>query len=50
MNTLNILLIEDDPILNDTITDYLRLKGNEIISLDDGGNAINTIDKTKFDL
>jgi len=47
---MNILLIEDDPTLNDTITDYLKFKDNELTSLDDGGNAINVIDNTNFDL
>jgi len=47
---MNILLIEDDPTLNDTITHYLRFKDNELTSLEDGGNAINFIDNTNFDL
>jgi DNA-binding response OmpR family regulator len=47
---MKILLIEDDSILNETITDYLKLKDNEVISLEDGTDAINVIDKSNFDL
>ncbi len=47
---MKILLIEDDSILNETITDYLKLKGNEVIDLEDGTDAINVIDKSNFDL
>jgi DNA-binding response OmpR family regulator len=47
---MKFLLIEDDSILNETITDYLKLKGNEVIDLEDGADAINIIDKSNFDL
>jgi DNA-binding response OmpR family regulator len=47
---MKILLIEDDSILNETIADYLKLKGNEVIDLEDGIDAINVIDKSNFDL
>lgn len=47
---MNILLIEDDITLNSTITDYLKFKGNDMVSLEDGVKAIDTIDKTNFDL
>ena len=47
---MNILLIEDDSTLNETITDYLKFKGNALTSLEDGINAINVIDSTSFDL
>jgi len=47
---MKIFLIEDDSILNETITDYLKLKGNEVIDLEDGADAINVIDKSNFDL
>ena len=47
---MNILLIEDDLTLNELITDYLKLNGNSVVSLEDGMNAIDTINKTNFDL
>jgi two-component system OmpR family response regulator len=47
---MKILLIEDDSILNETIANYLKLKGNEVIALEDGTDAINVIDKSNFDL
>jgi two-component system, OmpR family, response regulator len=47
---MNILLLEDDPILNDTISHFLKMKGNEVTSLDDGMDAIEMIDQTNFDL
>jgi DNA-binding response OmpR family regulator len=47
---MKILLIEDDSILNETIADYLILKGNEVINLEDGIDAINIIDKSNFQL
>lgn len=47
---MNILLVEDDITLNSTITDFLKFKANEIVSLEDGNDAIDTIDKSNFDL
>jgi two-component system, OmpR family, response regulator len=47
---MNILIIEDDLTLNELITDYLKLNDNVVVSLEDGMNAIDTIDKTNFDL
>src|SRR5574344_456532 len=47
---MKILLIEDDITLNSTITDFLKFKGDEVVSLEDGNEAIDTIDKTNFDL
>lgn len=47
---MNILLIEDDLTLNELITDYLKLNINSVVSLEDGMNAIDTINKTNFDL
>ena len=47
---MKILLIEDDSMLNETITDYLKLKGNEVIGSEDGTDAVNLIDKSNFDL
>ena len=47
---MKILLIEDDSILNETIADYLTLKGNEVTNLEDGIDAINIIDKSNFQL
>jgi two-component system OmpR family response regulator len=47
---MKILLIEDDFLLNGTITDYLKLKDNDVINLEDGMDAINVIDRSNFDL
>ncbi len=47
---MDILLIEDDITLNSTIADFLKYKGNEIQTFEDGLKAIETIDKTNFDL
>ena len=37
-------------MLNETIAHFLRMKGNEVVSLEDGLNAINEIDEANFDL
>ncbi|MBF0265644.1 MAG: diguanylate cyclase [Gammaproteobacteria bacterium] len=47
---MKILLIEDDVVLNETIDNYLSMKGNELTTFDDGANAIEVIDKSSFDL
>lgn len=47
---MNILLIEDDITLNDTIAEYLKFKGDDIESLEDGDKAIEIIDSKVFDL
>ncbi|MBF0255039.1 MAG: response regulator transcription factor [Gammaproteobacteria bacterium] len=47
---MKILLVEDDCILNDTITAYFKHKGNDVISLDDGEKAVDAIDTSNFDL
>ena len=47
---MNVLLIEDDVILNDTVTHYLQLKGYCVTSLHDGMKSIDTIDQCDFDI
>lgn len=47
---MKILLVEDDLTLNSTISDYLKFKGEDIVSLEDGNDAIDIIDKTNFHL
>ncbi len=47
---MNILLIEDNSILNDTITHYLKLRGDDVTSLEDGDETISVIDDVNFDL
>jgi len=47
---MNILLVEDDVSLNETITTYLLFKENHVISVEDGTDAIHTIDEERFDL
>ena len=47
---MNVLFIEDDVILNDTVTQYLQSKGYYVISLYDGIKSIDTIDKCRFDM
>ena len=45
---MNVLLIEDDVILNDTVTHYLELKGYCVTSLHDGMKSIEVIDQCDF--
>jgi len=47
---MKVLLIEDDIQLNTTITNFLQLTNYNVTSLFDGEIAIDTIDKTDFDL
>lgn len=47
---MKILLVEDDIQLNTTISNFLKLKDFEVISLCDGDKAIDLIDEIKFDL
>jgi CheY-like chemotaxis protein len=47
---MKIFLLEDDCMLNDTITDYFKSKGDDVVSLDDGEKAIEVIDASEFDL
>lgn len=41
---MKILLLEDDIILNDTISSYLEFTGHDVQSCDDGERAIHVID------
>lgn len=47
---MKVLLIEDDIQLNTTITNFLNSIHYDTISLMDGAEAIDTIDKTDFNL
>lgn len=45
-----LLLLEDDMVLNETITDYLTQEGYEVVSLYDGDTTLDTIYEHNFDL
>lgn len=45
-----ILLMEDDTVLNDTVTDFLEQKGYEVVSVYDSHEADEAIYETTFDL
>jgi len=47
---MKVLLVEDDTQLNTTITSYLETKPFEVTSVEDGDEAIDTIDDHNFDL
>ena len=47
---MNVLLIEDDVQLNNTISKYLSRNDYEVTSLTDGEQAIYTIDSEQYDL
>jgi two-component system OmpR family response regulator len=47
---MNILLIEDDAILNDTISHYLQLQEYQVTSLHNGMGAVSVIDQHHFDI
>ncbi|MDX4012910.1 response regulator, partial [Aliarcobacter skirrowii] len=47
---MKILIIEDDIQLNTTITNFLKYKGYEVDSLEDGKEALDYIDKNFYDL
>jgi DNA-binding response OmpR family regulator len=47
---MNVLLIEDDPQLNSTISNFLILSGYSVTSLLDGEDALLQIDTSNFDL
>lgn len=47
---MNVLLVEDDVSLNETIKTYLLFKESDVISVEDGAEAIEVIDNNHFDL
>lgn len=47
---MNILLIEDDAILNDTIAGFLGMNKHHVTCVNDGAKAIEEIDHSVFDL
>lgn len=47
---MKVLIIEDDVLLNSTVTDFLILKNHEVTSTYDGVEAINKIDLNKYDM
>ncbi|WP_198306209.1 response regulator transcription factor [Arcobacter vandammei] len=49
-NSMKILIIEDDIQLNTTITNFLKYKGFETTSVEDGEDALDLIDKNSYDL
>lgn len=47
---MKILIIEDDIPLNTTITNFLKFKGFDTLSVEDGEEAIHCIDENYYDL
>lgn len=47
---MKILLLEDDSLLNETITKYLRMVGHTIVSAKDGKECLGFALEEKFDL
>ncbi len=47
---MKILLLEDDLLLNEAITQYLTTTGHAVISARDGTRALHILNKEKFDL
>jgi DNA-binding response OmpR family regulator len=47
---MKILLLEDDPMLNDMITEYLSSTGHVITSTKSGNECMEVLEKQKFDL
>lgn len=47
---MKILLLEDDMMLNEAITQYLNTVGHVVISTRDGQSCLNTLKEQKFDL
>ncbi len=47
---MKILLLEDDILLNESITKYLSTMGHAITSVRDGNECLSILEKEKFDL
>ncbi len=47
---MDVLLVEDDNQLNIAISEFCKLKNFDVVSIKDGLEAIDRIDKEKFDL
>ena len=45
-----ILLLEDDMVLNETVSDYLHDEGYEVVSLYDGDETLSRVYEENFDL
>jgi DNA-binding response OmpR family regulator len=50
MSMPKVFLLEDDTILNDTITEYLEDNGYEVVSVYDGFEAQEKLYESKFDI
>lgn len=46
---MRILLLEDEPSLNEHISKYLSLKGNEVVSFDDGLELLDNTNLYEYD-
>ena len=50
MQKRKILLLEDDNTLNETVTEYLEEEGYEVVSVENGEEALDRIYEESFDL
>jgi DNA-binding response OmpR family regulator len=50
MQKRKILLLEDDNTLNETVTEYLEEEGYEVVSVENGEEALDKIYEESFDL
>lgn len=47
---LNILVVDDEKDSRESITDIIKLRGHNVISLDEGMKCVNRCHKNKYDL
>ncbi len=50
MQKRKVLLLEDDNTLNETVTEYLEEEGYEVVSVENGEDALDKIYEESFDL
>ncbi len=50
MQKKKVLLLEDDITLNETVSEYLQEQGYEVVSVEDGESALDTIYENTFDI
>lgn len=47
---MNILFLEDEPTIQEVLTEYMKMQGYEVICAQDGGQAMRLLEEKRFDM
>ncbi len=50
VNSMKVLFLEDEPVIQDVLAEYMRMKNYDVVTVSDGEAAIATLSREDFDI